>query len=58
MNAAGHFDTPQAAYEWASRYFGQGGFQIAGQQPSFRQWYILTDGGFCVLTLTKKQGQA
>lgn len=58
MNAAGHFDTPQAAYDWASRYFNQGGFQFVGHQPWLKRWYILTAGGFCVLSLEKKQRQA
>jgi len=58
MNHAAHFPSPQAAYDWASQYFSQGGFRIVGENPRNLNWLLLSNGGFCMLQMSKKWGQA
>ena len=47
------FETPQAAYDWAREQFSAGGFQITGHQSAFRNWYVVSNGGFTFLHLSK-----
>jgi len=44
------FTTPQAAFDWASAMFSNGGFKIQTSQGAF---YLMTVGGFCLFTLPK-----
>jgi len=53
MNGCAHFDTPQAAYDWARDKFSAGGFHISGHQPASRYWYLTTNGGHILLHLPK-----
>ncbi len=49
--------TPQAAYEWAQRYFaGQDCFRIMGEGLDSPSWHLVTSGRFCVLTMPKRWG--
>jgi len=52
-NHLGHFDTPQAAYDCYRQLFSAGGFYIAGHQSFFRNWYLVSNGGFTMLSLPK-----
>jgi hypothetical protein len=49
----GHFDTPQAAYDWARNVFSSGGFYLAGLNPAFQCFYVMSKGGFTFLHLPK-----
>lgn len=50
-----HFDTPQAAYDWARQRFSGSGFQIIGEEPIFPRWYLMSPGGYCMPALPKRR---